>query len=186
MTLSLHKSHKRRMSRALFKFSRCTGCCRGWLEKPRAGCSDCEKSVGYRECESELSLSPLLREAKKYVHQKYLIWTTCAYRDQSKSLMTMDTNLWLQTHVQYYHCKTLSLCLSLLIHEHDHAGLTCDADAFTAIVERLRGSKWASVVKINWFILNIRSSFSVNNRYKYLNVSAKTNESILTQNKSHH
>lgn len=59
--------------------------------------------------------------------------------------------------------------------------LTWEADSLTVTVDRLRGSKWASVVKINWFMLNTRSSFSVNSRYKYLNVSASTNESILTK-----
>lgn len=61
--------------------------------------------------------------------------------------------------------------------------LTWEADSLTVTVDRLRGSKWASVVKINWFMLNTRSSFSVNSRYKYLNVSASTNESILTKKK---
>ena len=61
--------------------------------------------------------------------------------------------------------------------------LTCEADSFTAMVDKLRGRIWASVVKTNWFKLNTKSSFSVNRRYKYLNVSARTNESILKGSK---
>ena len=147
---------------------------------------DCLTSIGYRECESTLSLSTLLSEVEKYIHQKNLIWTTCTctYRDQSKSMMTIDTNLCDNNQRIPTITKTLNSYLLSLIYKHDHAGLTCDADTLTAIVERLRGRRWASVVKINWFILNITSSFSVNSKYRYLNVSANTNESILTQDKS--
>lgn len=67
----------------------------------------------------------------------------------------------------------------MLIYEYDYVGFICDVDVFIVIVERLRGSKWVFVVKINWFILNIRFFFLVNNRYKYLNVLVKINEFIL-------
>ena len=50
-------------------------------------------------------------------------------------------------------------------------------------MDKLSGRRCASVVKTNWFKLNIKSCFSVNNRYRYLNVSARTNESILKYNK---
>lgn len=68
MILFLFKFYKRRMNKLLFKFFRCFGCCRGWLEKFRVGCSDCEKLVGYRECESEFFFFLLFREVKKYVY----------------------------------------------------------------------------------------------------------------------
>lgn len=46
-------------------------------------------------------------------------------------------------------------------------------------VERDRGRKWASVVKTYSSTSNTKSSSSANNRNRYLNISARKNESIL-------
>uniref|UniRef100_A0A6B0UG47 Putative secreted protein n=1 Tax=Ixodes ricinus TaxID=34613 RepID=A0A6B0UG47_IXORI len=48
------------------------------------------------------------------------------------------------------------------------------------ILARLSGSRCASVVNTNWSKSNRMSSGDANSRYRYLKVSASTNESILS------
>ena len=183
------------MSMPSLKFSMCPGCCRGWLESSRADQTVCEHMWQYKKLIVWLQLDTenvkvnflfLLYSVKlRNTHIRKISSGLHVHTETNQKVWWPSIVTCVTTNRESdHHCKTLNSHLSSLIYKHDHAGLTCDADALTAIVDRLRGSRWASVVKINWFILNITSSFSVNNRYRYLNVSANTNESILTQDKS--
>lgn len=62
--------------------------------------------------------------------------------------------------------------------------LVSNVEALTR--DRARGRRWASVVKMYSLTGTTKSFSSENNRYRYLKVSASTNESNLMKKKNHY